>query len=351
MRILPVVLLLMLPLVLPGTLGDSFTQEGATAFNTQRKVVRDASRNLYVARVVHQGNTDAVFISTSADGRSWQEMTTASSPGVSGLRPSLALDSHGAIHVAWTELEDSDRRVLHGILQGSIVAGREVISPAEGYAGFPSMALDRDGDLHVLWYGLVGTAYQVHHRIWNVAGWGPAEVFTASQLDAVNPTIAADPSGGLHVAYFQSDGRSTRVMYMEDHGQGWTTPRTISPAADDAVDPSLVVAPDGGVRVAFALSGPSGDQILLWDGAGLTPITQAPGVAHPSLALDGQGNLNAFWDAADGQIHRRAFNGTWGPPEVLSPGGRNLYPSARWQQFPRMAGPVDVLWTVRGEAS
>lgn len=327
----------------------------ATAFTTQRKLVRFSDGSLALAYVVQVNGTNRVQVARSPDGGAWAPLNPPGLDGPTADRPALAVDSRDRLHLAWTANATTSRQVFYASYEGSRWSAAEKVSETQGYSGFPSIAVDSRDRIHIAWYGFDGTYYQVYYRMRTSTGWGPQVAVTAESLDATNPALAVDGADVVHIVWYHINSRGTgfQVSYAELAG-GSISIETIS-ASEDALDPTMVVDRTGRVLVAWTTFGAAA-RIAYTEkegGAWSSPVAATPAAisaSHPSLTLDGAGNPYLFYQAADGPIYlQRRENATWSAPQPLSQGGNNTYPSARWSYYPLRApaGPatVDVVWT------
>ncbi len=329
----------------------------ATAFTTQRKLVRFSNGTLALASVVQVNGTNRVQVAESADGTSWHSLDPPSLLTPSADRPSLAVDSHDTLHLAWTANGTGDRQVWYASYASGGWSAPLQISETAGYSGFPSIAVDSLDRIHVAWYGFDGTYYQIYYRMKDANGWGPQLDVTGQAVDATNPALALDGQNDVRIVWYRinSKGTSFAVSYAFLQGTNASL-ATLSGPTEDAFDPTLVVdsANDAHVawtsfvgnasRIAYTVESASG-----WS----TPMAISPttlAASHPSLTMDGSGRLYLFFQASDGQVYQERYaNGTWTAPQTLSTGGQNTYPSSRWSYYPQRAPAgsptVDVVWT------
>ena len=328
----------------------------ATAYNTQRKVARAPDGTVYAAIVVNVNGTPQVRVISSSDGASWTTLPHPSVTAHASDRASLAIDSHARLHLVWTETTDADRQVFYA----EFVAGRwtaaEQLSHSVGYAGYPSLAIDARDRAHVAWYGFDGSFYQIYYRRLEPGGWTVERALTHESLDATNPAIALGPEGHVHIAWFrlQRSGTINEVAYLRLEGDAVAETRAVSGPGVDAEDPSLAVDPAGTVHIVWTAV-ESGTKRLehiaresLW--SEITTVSPAaPGAVHPSLALDGRSRLSVVWEGLDGRIYIQFRDGEWSAPSVVSAGGVNRYPAARWSQYHNPTcganSKIDVIWT------
>ncbi len=348
------VLVLLVPLLLPQAMGDGEpAANSATAYNTQRKVARDATGEIFAAYVQATGQGPRVLVAHSRDeARSWEDLTPPTTPGQPSDRASLALDSRGVLHLAWTEATAQGyRQVFHASYRQGSWSAPTQLSFTQGYSGFPSLAVDSRDRVHVVWYGYDGQAYQVSYRNLDGGRWSDVQLLTSGSLDALNPALAIGPDDTLHVAYYRLSGADTRVYYFTSR-PAWGTSQILSDPRRASSDPTLAVDSKAVIHVAWSTSGGNRSAVIYRNlSAGLwsPPVelsSPAASAQHPSLTVDAAGHVTVLWDQDDGQIYRVRWDGGWGTPEVLTHGGKNTYPTTRWATFgDGPPGTLDYAWT------
>lgn len=343
----------------PSTAGPEPASLLATAYNTQRKLARSADGLLHASVTVNDSGVPRVRVAETGDGRTWSLLPPPSATGNPTDRSTLAIDSRGGLHLAWTELEPAGThlQVFYGRFADGAWTPAVQLSHSPGYAGFPSIAVDSQDRVHIVWYGFDGSFYQIYYRRLESSGWTAERALTNEAVDATNPAIALGPLGTVHIAWFrlQRSGTNTEVAYLRIEGDQIAENRALSDPVVQATDPSLLVDASGGVHVAWSglVNGTDRLQHVRGPAAWSTPETFTPttvGARHPSLALDSTGRLHAIWEGSDGRIYHQMQNASsWSIPEGLANVGTNTYPSTRWSQdhnplCGRAAG-IDVVWT------
>jgi hypothetical protein len=336
----------------------------STADNTQRKVVRTSGGTLYVAATVNSSGVPQVRVFRTDDGASWTSLPPPSTGGGWSDRGTLAIDSRGRLHLAWTEPAGTNRQVYYARFDGSRWTPMEQLSDNPGYAGFPSIAVDGQDRVHLVWYGFDGYVYQIYYRRLEATGWTTEQALTSESVDATNPAIALGSDGVVHVAWFRVRGQDgdTEIAYLRFATDVVQESLAISQAGVPSIDPSIVVDGNGIVhvvwaglldgfeRIQHASRGPGWSTIETISPASSTAV-------HPSLSLDATGRLYVAWEGGDGQVYYQIRNGTWSVPSRLTSAGVNRYPSLRWSQDANpLCGPngkVDVVWTteIAGEVA
>ena len=353
--VLPAILLVaaFAPLFLPptGSAGPEPPSLLATAYNTQRKLVAAPDGTLYAAITANASGVPAARVYSTRDGSAWSPLPTPPTSGNASDRTSLAIDSTGRLHLAWTEVTSVDRQVFYARFEGGAWVAKVQLSHSPGYAGFPSLAVDGGDRVHVAWYATDGVNYQIYYRRLEGSVWTPERALTFTSADATNPAIALGPDGAVHIVWARTASRAlTEIAYLRLDGDVVTDSRAISAPGVASIAPSLAVNGSGTVHVVWSSSG----QIQYRRGPGpWSAIEAVSGGAYiarnPSLALDAAGRVHVFWEAGDGGIYAQVRDGAWSAPARISGAGANTQPSARWAQFDNplcdSAGRIDVIWT------
>ncbi len=349
--------ILFLSTAAPSAAGPEPPSTLATAYNTERKLARDANGTLYAAVTVNVSGVPQVRVLETADGIAWTALPPPSTTGNASDRASLGIDSRGRLHVVWTENAGYDRQVFYARYEGGRWTAAKQLSHSAGYAGFPSLAVDAQDRVHVVWYGFDGAFYQIYYRRLEPTGWTYERALTNEAVDATSPAIALGPEGFVHVAWFRQNRNATytEIAYLRLEGDLVAeTPHSISPLGVTAVDPTIVATPSGIVHVIWSafVNGTERLQHVQRDATWSAVETISPlnlAALHASLALDAASRLYVVWESLDGQIYVQTRDGAWSAPLVLSSGGTNLYPTARWSQDHNpLCGSnaqIDVVWT------
>ena len=331
----------------------------ATAYNTQRKLARTPDGSLYASVTVNVSGVPQVRVLRTPDGVTWAALPAASLTGNATDRSTMAVDSRGRLHLAWTEKQPGgpNLQVFYSRYGAGSWTPVEQMSHSPGYAGFPSIAVDAADRVHLVWYGFDGAFYQIYYRRLEASGWTSERALTNEAVDATNPALALGPDGHVHIAWFrlQRSGSNTEVAYLRLEGDQVAETLALSNPAVEATDPSLVVDTAGAVQIAWSGLVGGVDRLQIVRGpAPWGPVeTFSPptvGARHPSLALDGTGRLGVAWEGTDGRIYWLTRDATgWSTPAILAAAGMNTYPSARWGQDHNPLcgadGVVDIIWT------
>lgn len=208
---------------------------GATAENSQRKLVVDARGTLFLAYVRPVGGRDQVVLASSDDrGRSWRHTQLTQSAHPARL-PSLSVFPDGSLHLVWTEYSPVGR-VLYRSLRGGRWSEAVALSQRGVYAGVPVVA-PAGRRPHVLWYGIRAGQPDVptrHSSVYEILSsqevggrWTAPVVISPGVPDSLNPSLDTGRDGSLHAAWFQFDGRTYQVRHARFDGR-WSRPRTLT---------------------------------------------------------------------------------------------------------------------------
>lgn len=350
--------LLLLPAVAawPAEGASGPTVFAGTSWNAERKIAEGPGGGLFATFTEAQGNSTGIAVKTSADrGATW---TALPSPSVGqAFRSTLAINSTGVVHLAWTQFVGGERQIFYGRWSaGPGWEGVKQLSDTPGYSGFPALAVDSADRLHLVWYGFDGVTYQIYYRYLDGAGWHTTAQATHGAQDANNPAIAIGPDDRVHVAFYSYVRGETDVWYMRGGPSGFDVLERVSAPGAGASQPSLIVHPNGTAAVAY-LAGANATLEVLVSQRGEAGVWGAPSHVSlagespgpPSLVADKSGNLAVFYETGAGALrYRTRIGGAWAEAVTLAAGPGNRWPSASWAPFAGGANSqnVNVAWTL-----
>lgn len=360
MGLLPVLLVILV--LLPGqsnfSIIDSGVSANATAFSSQRKVVRDRAGDLFAIYLKPVQDFSQVFLSRSADnGESWRVLGQVSGGDYQSVRASIAIDEKNAIYVFWTKFIEAYGQIFYRVYADGVWSDEHQLTSGDAYSGYPSVCVDSKGHLHLVWYGFDGIAYQVFYTKFNGSQWTSPIKLSQGYPDSVNPTVAVDSSDNVHVAWFKSNGRWYQINYIKWSGS-WGTQTILSSSSADAFNPTMAVDSNGRVFVAWDEGSGPITQIYysVYSGSEWSresSLSTGPSAQNPSIAIDAQDNVYLLYDKSDGQIYMRRYDGAWEPELKVTSSGTNSYPSVRWSflnnPFSGPGGKVDFVWTSKDD--
>ncbi|MBN2154381.1 MAG: fibronectin type III domain-containing protein, partial [Candidatus Lokiarchaeota archaeon] len=158
-------------------------------------------------------------------------------------------------------------------------------------------------------------------KSWNATtnAWTATEVVsTESTAYSGEPSLAVDGSGNVHVAWrdltdYDSSGSDNDIFYKRWNAttNAWTATEVVSPGSPDwSGHPSLVVDGSGNVHITWYdqtdFGGSGADQDIFyrhwdvalgsWTAIELVSNDSTAPAQFPSIAVDGSGNVHVAWD-------------------------------------------------------
>jgi hypothetical protein len=243
--------------------------------------------------------------------------------------PSLAVGSDGTVHIAWQDWSDygaagTDSDIFYKkYVVGSGWTTTEVVSTesTEG-CGSSSLAVDSDGVVHIAWtdgtdYDGSGSDGDIFYKRWSSdTGWSATEVVsTESTSSSHSPSLAVSSDGTVHIAWedwtdYDGSGADSDIFYKKYvPGSGWTTTTVVSTATTSySYNPSLDVGSDGTVHIAWEeptdYGGSGADQdifykkltVVGWTTTEVVSTESTSFSTAPCLAVGSDGTVHIAWE-------------------------------------------------------
>ncbi len=308
----------------------------STSTSGYSSLLVDSAGNIHVAWHDYtdyggSGTDEDIFYKRYEVGVGWTVTEVVSTESTSdSYDPSLAVDSSGNIHIAWTDNTDysgcgADTDMFYKRYEMGVGwTTTEVVSTeSTGNSYYPSLAVDPSGNIHVAWYDFTdysgsGTDRDIFYKRYEVGvGWTVTEVVSTESTDiSYNPWLAVDSAGDVHVAWqdytdYGGSGIDEDIFYRRyEMGVGWTVTEVVSTeSTGNSYTPSLAVDPSGNIHVAWYDStdyGGSGidDDIFYkrydvgvdWTTTEVVSTESTGNSRDPSLAVDSSGNIHIAWE-------------------------------------------------------
>jgi hypothetical protein len=139
------------------------------------------------------------------------------------MYPTLAVDEHDSVHVAWSV---SDGHIEYKMFDGTSWATTQILTQTNG-PGAPAIVAGPEGRLHLIWHATVDTGMgydvlEVFYKGFDGAAWGPDEKITTDPSNSHNATIAIDDSANVYVVWMDSRAGDTEIYYKVFDGTFWT---------------------------------------------------------------------------------------------------------------------------------
>jgi len=235
-------------------------------FCYQHTIATDPSGNVHVVWYQYGGSgtrREVKYRRWSAASGSWEPELQLTAGGCDNLRPAVACDNSGNVHVVWYSSTGSNYGIYYRKWDsgsGSWGPITRIHDPGGDYLQYyPSIACRPGGDnVHVVWFGKTPTSDTLF-RIWHkeyVPGSGWTQTTRVSLNDATTAeeaSVAVDSGDSVYVTWKQptSVGSKRKVMYRSRSGAGTWSPSAeqVSNVADsyDAWTPGVAVNSDGSI--------------------------------------------------------------------------------------------------------
>ncbi len=278
--------------------------------------------------------SDIFYKHWNASSSSWTTTEVVSTESTNySVRPSLAVDSLGNVHITWYDGTDyagagTDPDIFYKRWNDSISSWTttEVISTESTFDSYePSLGEDSAGNVYIAWedrtaYAGAGGDRDIFYKFWNasISTWNTTEVVSiGSILDSAYPSLAVDSVGNVHVAWhdytdYAGAGVDRDIFYKfwKASSSSWTTTEVVSTeSTDDSNRPSLATDAAGNVYIAwhdetdYTGAGLDSDifynfwnaSISSWDTTEVVSTESTHISWVPSLTVDTLGNVHVVW--------------------------------------------------------
>jgi len=210
-------------------------------------IALDAQGNPHVVWSEERSDAGRDIYYSRWDGTSWTGPFAVTATTSRSMRPHLAVDSAGLVHIVWEDDRDGQIKIFYS--QGNDTSWSSPIS-LSGAASYPKIGIDSTGTRHVVWDDKVGTwdifyASSTDGQSW-VTEWIPGSG------SGYASDMAVDHQDVVHVVWITG---LSQIHYARRTAMGWTTPEVIFTGNCDR--PSIAVDGNGQVHVSW-LGGLSG---------------------------------------------------------------------------------------------
>ncbi len=225
------------------TPGESFGSALAAEADTLHMVYmeEDASGNLQILYRAFKSNkwTAAVPLTNIATGNR--------------MVPSMVAGPGGSLHVAWWDTRGDTLigKIYYREWSGSVWLDEVLLTDPANNAMRPSIAVDDSGFVHVAWIDKRGSFEQIYYRRRGPAGWESEIALTNEARTHYHPSIAA-ADGEAVLAYWRSEDASNSEIYFRRRVAGaWTGPVRITNAVGISELPCLIAGPNRNLHLAW----------------------------------------------------------------------------------------------------
>ncbi len=225
------------------TPGESFGSALAAEADTLHMVYmeEDFSGNLQILYRAYKSNTwtAAVALTNVATGNR--------------MVPSMAAGPGGSLHVAWwdTRQDSLIGKIYYRERSGGVWLDEALLTDPANNAMRPSIAVDDSGFVHVAWIDKRGSFEQIYYRRRGPAGWENEIPLTNESATHYHPSLAA-ADGEAALAYWKNEDGTNSEIYVRRRVAGaWTGTVRITNAAGASELPCLVAGPNRNLHLAW----------------------------------------------------------------------------------------------------
>jgi hypothetical protein len=208
----------------------------------------------------------------------------------------LAVDDAGKVHAALTQGVDPPYLVTYSAKPATDSWSLPITLSQELYGSyFPAIAVDSTGAVWVAWQTVLSDANSEIYARHRPAGgeWGPLMRVTDNAVQDQRPSLAVGSGDVPHLVWRSSATGVYDIYYSRYEADGWTPPENLSDTGFFSIDPDVAADGAGNVYVVWAdeIGGLDHFRILSrrWDGSTWLPWTYAsqpstPRALYPALA-------------------------------------------------------------------
>jgi hypothetical protein len=225
------------------TAGESFGSALVAEADTIHMVYmeQDASGNLQIMYRAFKNNkwTAAVPLTDVASGNR--------------MVPTMGIGPGGTLHVAWwdTRQDTLIGKIYHRERSGGVWLAEELLTDPANNAMRPSIAVDDSGFVHVAWIDKRGSYEQIYYRRRGPSGWEDEIALTFDDATHYHPSIAV-AGGEAVLAYWQNvDATNSEIFFRRRVAGTWTGPVRISNAEGTSELPCLIAGPNRNLHLAW----------------------------------------------------------------------------------------------------
>ena len=239
------------------TAGDSFASS----------IVLDGSTLHLVYQEDVSGFTEIMYRTYSS--AAWSEALPLTSVGAGHrMVPTIAVGPDHSIHVAWWDTRPDTNEAINGKIYYRVKISdwseEELISNPDGDAMRPNIAIDDEGGLHVVWIDKRDYYDQIYYRERGASGWEPESALTNGDFVHYHPSIATVGTE-VFVAYWDNHISETNAeVFLNTRTSGtWGGSVRISEGAGPSTLCCLFAEPTRNLHVAW-IDGRDGNDELYY---------------------------------------------------------------------------------------
>jgi len=236
----------------------------AGMWGTDQRVTQTAGESFGSALVAEEDTVHLVYMDDVAGNlqifyrafknNKWTAAVPLSNvPSGNRMVPSIGIAPGGTLHVAWwdTRQDTLVGKIYHRERSGGVWLAEELLTDPENNAMRPSIAVDDSGFVHVAWIDKRGSFEQIYYRRRGPAGWEDEIALTDEAATHYHPSLAA-AGGEAVIAYWQNvDGTNSEIFFRRRAAGTWSGPVRITNAAGASELPCLIAGPNRNLHLAW----------------------------------------------------------------------------------------------------
>jgi hypothetical protein len=191
--------------------------------------------------------------------------TSLSASGESAVQPRVAVNTVGAVTIAWTRFDGSNWIVQSRRLSssGALVGSAQSLSATGRSAAEPQVAVAGDGTSTIAWSRFDGTSLVIEaRRITSAGALGSTYLLSATGRDAADPQLALGPGGKATVLWTRFDGSNWIVQRRDLSSTGTLgTTESLSSSGRRGSDPIAAWGGNGTLAMGWRRFNGAGDAI------------------------------------------------------------------------------------------
>lgn len=232
-------------LALPGdtwTTPQNITLVNNIAFisnNNFRNILVDSDGNIHVVYYGISdnptGNREIYYVTNSSGTWSGANVSRVNYSGVWQSDPSIALDSHGVLHVVWTGLYPgaTDKELFYANNSGGFWSTPyNVTKTATSDDSYPALVIDSQNNLHIVYLDYDAFMLKYVNRTYSGSWSTPIDLLKSPYIftnELSRPTIAVDSNNHLFIAFSGANSTYNNEIYLINNAAGhWSTPYNVT---------------------------------------------------------------------------------------------------------------------------
>ncbi|NPD87767.1 MAG: hypothetical protein HGN29_03540 [Asgard group archaeon] len=235
----------------------------------------DSKDNIHLA---WSENSNIWYKYWNVTSQTWNETSEITTESNGGIHPFLVVDSADNIHIAWSDSNNYDgsgydRDIFYKFWNATTQTWNTTtvisIGSTDSSGGYGhSMAIDSSGNVHIAWTDSTDNYYggesvlDIFHRFWNITdqSWSSISLLSIGSTDLSHePSLVADSLGNIHLAWFEytqdyySSGKDYGIYYKIWNATtiSWNSPIILDNEFDSSAYPRLAIDSADNIHVAF----------------------------------------------------------------------------------------------------